>query len=110
MKVDYQLELLKLIIELKEKYPDYKIIFCVDNNELTDDYSWTEHELSFVEVSYYYKDTYGHIYIYEDEIKDYFELLLCDTIKDDLLLEKEIQKKFDTEVSQVICVHTKAKS
>ena len=50
-----QIEYLKKSIELSEQHPEMEVIIGVNRDEILDDFVWTRHKITSVEISLYYE-------------------------------------------------------
>lgn len=64
-----QLELLKEAVALAEANPEAGIHICAYSSELIDDYAWTKHQISSVELDWLYTND-DHIIVGVDNIRD----------------------------------------
>lgn len=94
-----QLEWLEKAVTLKKEYPEMDIVVLADSNELLDDCNWTLHQISFVDITYFYSKK--ELILIGDEIMDYF-------IEDFELSEEQAEEKFNKEVKRVIAIKTEA--
>jgi hypothetical protein len=93
-----QLDFVKEIVRLKEKFPSYEIIFFVASDEMADT-MYTRHEISDVRVEAVME--YGdYIYIGESNIRERLE--------DDEYDPDVIDSMYKELVSMTICVYTGA--
>ena len=71
---DKQVELLKLALTYAEANPDYEIHVCARNDELCDDYAWTDHQIVKVELGWWYSDN-ERVLVDIDDIRDHLEIV-----------------------------------
>ena len=102
-----QIDFINKIVELKAANPDAEIKMCV-SNEFADDYGWTAHEITRVELSPYIEIDER---IYTD--KDSAIEEIYDTVDDGKMSAEELEMAADAfykeNVIIAICVYTDLK-
>lgn len=109
-----QEEFLQEILALKAERPELEIHFCVDNEEICADYSWTAHKITRVEVSPWF-DEGEEILCYAEDIMEALEnqLFSGKTREEAEAISSEeadaiVNEMYDAQVKQAICVFTNA--
>lgn len=102
-----QEDYLKEILKLKANDPTLEIKFLVSSDDMTD-WDYTEHQICKVEVSPWYVNDEGRIFIGMDDVMDG---LITDTSYiyeklDDEEFSAIVNKRYEKEIKQVICVYT----
>lgn len=96
--MDKQRELLNKAVLLAQAYPDVQIHVCVDNDEIAEDFRWTSHHISKVELGEW--ATYNEK-IFVDK-SDYFDEV--EWMEDIELTEEELDAAF----APAILIYTRA--
>lgn len=109
-----QEEFLQEILALKAERPELEIHFCVDNEEICSDYSWTAHKITRIEVNPWFANDES-ILTDTDEILDALEnqLFSGKTREEAEAISAEaadymVNEMYDAQVKQAICVFTNA--
>lgn len=102
-----QIEFLKKAIKLKNENPEMDIHFCACSDELLNDFAWTAHLISKIEINPWLQDD-ERIYIDEDEIKEYYKDLHADDNITDDELNILIDNLYKENVKDAICIYTNA--
>lgn len=105
-----QVEFVQKIMYLAAANPEAEIKVCVDN-EFADDYGWTAHKITRVELSEWIPLD-ERIYTDEDLAKDEILDMLFDAEKHGGLSDSEfeamVDKYYRQHVVDAICIHTSA--
>ena len=109
-----QEEFLQEILALKAERPELDIHFCVDNEEINPDYSWTAHQITRIEVSPWF-DEGEEILTDTEEIMESLEnqVFSGKTREEAEAISGEeadaiVNEMYDAQVKQAICVFTNA--
>ena len=108
-----QEQFLQEALELKKQNPEMDIHFCVDSDDVLEEYSWTAHRIGKIEISPWFEDG-DMILMDEDQIKEHLEELLSveyenqDKYENHVELAKAVDRKYDAEVKKTICIYTYA--
>lgn len=104
-----QEDILSEVLRLKKENPDISIYFCVDNDDLLEEYMWTRHKVGGVEILPMYTID-ERILIGEDKIQEDFRDQLNMSITDpeitDEMIDQMVEDRYEKEVSKAICVFT----
>lgn len=65
-----QKEWLEKALKLANENPEAEIVVCADSSELLEEYGWTIHQITSVELEYQHTNEDGEITVGLDEIKD----------------------------------------
>ena len=104
-----QREWLKKALELSQEHPDLEIHFCVSEDEILDEITWTAHNISNVEIGYWYQDDEGVYTTDLSDIQDSFCMNSCPeiTINNQCYKCKDLID-FKETIEEAILIYTEA--
>lgn len=97
-----QRDFIKEISTLATENPELDIKFCTSSDVLCEDSEWTSQQISKVEVSYWYENNDGEIFIDYDLIRD--EIAYANSLDENQ--EDQLDQIFNDLAKKVICVWT----
>jgi hypothetical protein len=102
-----QADFLKEALALSVENPAMKIHVCAASDELDEDSIWTTHKIEEVRICPWWKHN-DLIYTDMDEIREQMEDDICGEFSDLDDLKNIIDTRIAAEVTQAICIFTKA--